>query len=104
MIIALLLAQTIFYFVVSLAIIVVGILCAVVAYHLIHIAKELEVLSQNLTDASSDAIEQVNDVIDRLSALPILSYFLRRRAPKNGASRRYEEKGRTHKHIQHEEK
>ncbi|MDO8523248.1 MAG: hypothetical protein Q7S12_03140 [bacterium] len=76
MITALILAQTVFYITVSTAIIAVGIFCAVVAYHLIHITRELEGLSRNLNQASSEAGERINDIIDRLSDLPVLSYFL----------------------------
>ncbi len=70
-------AETVFYLTVSAAIIVVGVLCAIVAYHLIRITRELEELSRNLKSASSAAGERINDIIDRLSDLPILSYFLK---------------------------
>ncbi len=71
-------AQTLFYFTVSAAIIAVGVLCAVAAYHLIHITRELEELSHNLNRASSEAGERINDILDRLSDLPVLSYFLKK--------------------------
>ena len=74
-------AEIVFYFTVSVAIIVIGILCSIVTYHLIHIARELEKLSSNLSQASSEAGEKINDIIDRLSDLPIFSYFLRKRSP-----------------------
>jgi len=76
---ALLIGQIIFYFTVSLAIIIVGILFSVVAYYLIRAAKNLDALSKNLHTASKDAIQGINDIIDRLSDLPGLSYFLRKR-------------------------
>jgi len=76
----LILAQIVFYSTVSVAIIVIGALCAIVTYHLIHIAKELEKLSHNLNHASVEASERINDIIDRLSNLPILSYFLKKRS------------------------
>ncbi len=85
---ALILAETVFYFTVSVAIITIGALSAVVTYHLIHIAKELEELSGNLNAASGEAGERINDIIDRLSELPILSYFLKKRSVvRNGKGR-----------------
>lgn len=85
---ALILAQTFFYFTVSFAVIAVGVLCVMVTYHLMRIVRELEELSRNLNHASAEAIERINDVIDRLSELPVLSYFLKKR------SANYERKGR----------
>jgi len=84
----LIVAQIVFYFTVSAAIIVVGILCAMVTYRLVRIARELEELSRNLNHASSEAGERINDVIDKLSDVPILSYFLKKRTMAHG------EKGR----------
>src|SRR5882672_3222002 len=91
---ALIIAQTIFYFTVSAAIIVLGALCAIVAYYLIRITKELEAMSRDWHDASDEARERINDIIDRLSDLPILSYFLRkepRRSHEDGGSREEDE-------------
>ena len=76
---ALVLSQTVFYLVVSAAIIVVGILSAVVAYHLMRIAKELEAISQNFREMSDEAQERIRDIIERLAGLPILSFLLRNR-------------------------
>lgn len=75
---ALIFAQTVFYLTVSVAIIVIGVLGVVVMYHLIRITRELEELSRNLKNASSEAGERINDIIDRLSDLPVLSYFLKK--------------------------
>jgi len=75
----LIVSETVFYLTVSLVIIVSGTLFAFVAYHLINIAKELAELSRNLNDAASDAGERINEIIDRLSDLPVLSYFLKER-------------------------
>lgn len=81
-------AQTVFYFTSSLAIMVVGALFAIVAYHLIDAARELKKLSRKLDQASSEAAERIDDIIDRLSDFPVVSYFLKKR-PKVGR-----EKGR----------
>lgn len=71
-------AQTVFYLTVSLAIIVIGILCAVVVFHLIHIVKHLRNISDNLDDATGELKNRVKEVIEQLASLPILSYFLKR--------------------------
>ncbi|HUX35930.1 MAG TPA: hypothetical protein VMV71_02755 [Candidatus Paceibacterota bacterium] len=80
---ALIFSETVFYLTVSVAIIIIGALCAIVAYHLIRITRELEELSGNLNDASSEAGERINEIIDRLSGLPVLSYFLKKRSPEH---------------------
>ncbi len=81
-------AETIFYFTVSFAVITIGISCAIVTRHLIRIAREIEDLSRNLNHASSEAGERINDIIERLSDIPILSYFLRKHsATRNGKGR-----------------
>ncbi len=76
---ALIISQIFFNFTVALTIIFFGILCSVVVYHLIMIVKELEKLSKNINHASAELAERIGDIIDRLSELPILSYFLGKR-------------------------
>ncbi len=78
MIAALILAQTLFYTTVSIAIIVLGVLSVILVKYVIRIAQQLEKLSMNLNDASEDARDRINEIIDRLSELPIFSYFLKR--------------------------
>jgi len=78
--VALVFAETVFYSTVSLAIITIGTFCVIVMYHLIRIVRELEEFSRNLKSASSDAGERINDIIDGISDLPILSYFLKKRS------------------------
>jgi len=78
----LILAKIIFYFAVSAAVIALGVLTAIVAYHLIRITRELENLARNINHVSSEAGEKINDIINKLSALPILSYFLRKKSIK----------------------
>jgi hypothetical protein len=77
--ITLIISQIFFNFTVALAIIVFGVLSSVVVFHLIMIVKELEKLSKNINYASIEVAERINDIIDRLSELPILSYLLKKR-------------------------
>jgi fatty acid desaturase len=94
MINALMLSQIVFYFTVSIAIIAVGILFGIFTYHLIKIAKELQELSHNLNHGSAEAMKKINDIIDRLSDIPILSYFLKKRETTHEGS-----KGRKEHHT-----
>jgi hypothetical protein len=75
---ALIIAQTLYYFLASLVIVVLGVLVTIIAYHLIYITKHLRHISDNLDDTSDELKVRVEEVIERLSSLPILSYFLRR--------------------------
>lgn len=73
---ALIVSQIIFYSVFSLAIVVIGFLMAVIAYRLVKIIKELEIISKNIHDTSDEVRERVKDVLEKLSSLPILSSLL----------------------------
>ncbi len=74
-------AQTLYYFVVSFAIIVLGALFAIITYHLVYVTKHLRHISDNLDDTSDELKKRIEEVVERLSSLPILSYFLRRDKP-----------------------
>jgi hypothetical protein len=75
---ALLLGQILFYFTVSIAVIVLGVFFSIIAYYLMRTARNLEALSKNLHEATDEAVERISEIIERLSDLPILSYFLRK--------------------------
>jgi len=74
---ALIFSQIVFNLVVSIVIIALGILMAIVAYHLIKIAKELEQISHNFHETADEAGERIKEILEKLSNLPILSYFLK---------------------------
>jgi flagellar motor component MotA len=76
-------SQIIFYSVFSLAIIVLGFLMAIIAYHLVNIVKELEAISKELHDASGEAKEKIKDIVEKLSSLPILSFLLNKTKTKD---------------------
>ena len=79
----LVMAQTLFYFVVSAAIIIFAVLFGIATVHLIHIAKQLEKISRHVHDASDEMRKRVKEIIERLSQLPILSYFLKHAASRD---------------------
>ncbi|MDE2001741.1 MAG: hypothetical protein KGI60_04230 [Patescibacteria group bacterium] len=71
-------AQTLFYFTVSLAIIVLGVLCAVIAYYLMKVARNLRRISDNLGDASDDVHVKIEEALENLASIPFLSAFMSR--------------------------
>ena len=84
----LIIAQTIFYLTVSLAIIVLGVLAAMVTYYLIKIAKNVNKISENLDQASDEIKANVKEIIDRLSRLPILSFLLNKENNRTNLSKK----------------
>lgn len=73
----LVLAQIIFYLTVSVAIIVLGVLCAIAAYHLIRTMKHLSNISDTLEGTAKDLKHTIREIIEKLASLPILSYLLK---------------------------
>lgn len=76
---ALILSQTVFYFAVSIVIIIIGVLFSIGTYHLTLIAEDLEAIMRDVHDLSDEAHERIHDIVDRLSEVPVLSFFLKRR-------------------------
>ena len=76
---ALIISQTIFYSIVSLAIIAMAILFSIIAYHLARLSKELEAITSDIRNFTDDTQKRISDIIERLSELPILSFFLKSR-------------------------
>ena len=88
---ALIVAETIFYIVVSLAIIILGVIFGMAIYELVRIAKNLRAISDNLSNISKDASDKLQELIQRLSESPILSFFIKKSPKADGT------KGRNHK-------
>lgn len=81
---ALILAQTVFYAVFSLAIFVLAILLCIVAYYFIGIARHLRKVSAHLDHASEEVREQIEGIIEALEKLPLISYFFKKKARGDG--------------------
>ncbi len=75
---ALIFSQTLFYLVISLAIIVLGVLSSLVVYNLVKITKQLKEISKNFENTSSVVAKQIEEIIDRLATLPFLSFFFKK--------------------------
>lgn len=53
-----------------------------------HIVRELEEFSRNLNHASNKVSEKIKNIVNKISDLPILSYFLKKHPEaRNGKSR-----------------
>ena len=76
-------AQTLFYFVFVAVIIFLGAVFAILAYHLIRLAKELRRISQNVSAVSREAEERVKEIAERFSDLPFLSFLKTKRRGKS---------------------
>ena len=78
-------SQTLFYLTVSFAIIALSILFGLIAYNLMRITKDLSKISNNFSEASDDLREKLEEVLEevleQLYEIPVLSSFLRKRAP-----------------------
>lgn len=85
---ALIFSEIVFNLTVSLAVMVVGGLLAVIAYHLVSMASELKELSRTLNNASAEALERIGEVVNRFSELPVLSSFLGKRQPRQSTKGR----------------
>lgn len=74
---ALIIAQTVFYSVASLAVIVLGVALAFIVFHLVSLVKNLHKISDDLKEVSEETKEKILEIIEKLSNLPILSFFLK---------------------------
>lgn len=71
-------SQILFNLIASIAIIVLGVLFAIATYHLIYIMKHLQNISDNLDNVTDEFKMRVEDIIEKLSSLPIFSFFLKK--------------------------
>jgi hypothetical protein len=75
---ALIFSQTLFYLVISIAIIVLGVLSSLVVFNLVKITRQLENISRNFQSTSSTITKQIEDIIDQLATLPFLNFFFKK--------------------------
>ena len=71
----LIIAQTAFYAVFSLAILTLSILLAAALYYLLGIAKHLRKITENADAVSGEAREKLQELLDALTRLPIISFL-----------------------------
>lgn len=73
-------SEIVFYFTVSIAIILTSVLWVVIIYDLLRITRELKKVFHNINIVSNEVGEQILEALNKLSNLPILSYFLKKRS------------------------
>lgn len=76
-------SQIVFYFTVSLAIIIVAALFGIFIYLLIETAKEIRKVFKNINIVSNEIGEQTKNIINIVSNLPIFSYFFKKDKKRN---------------------
>ncbi len=84
---ALIVSQTVFYFVASFAIVMIGAILCVIAYYAVQIGKRLAKISENVEKSSDEVRENIREFFERISEIPFLSLFM-----KKGRSKKHTEK------------
>lgn len=82
----LLLSQIIFNFVVSLAILALGIALGIAAYRLARIAKNLHTLSEGVVEFSKETEDRIRDILDNLEDVPIFSFLFKKKKKRSQRS------------------
>lgn len=75
---AFIISQTVFYFVASFAIIVIGAILCVIAYYAVQIGRRLKRISENVEKSSAEVRENINELFDKLSGIPFISSFFKK--------------------------
>jgi len=73
----LILAQTVFYAVFSLAILIFTIALGIVAYYLIIISRHLRKIAENLDGTSEEIKEYLHELLGSISKLPLISLLFK---------------------------
>ncbi|OGZ54719.1 MAG: hypothetical protein A3B25_01525 [Candidatus Ryanbacteria bacterium RIFCSPLOWO2_01_FULL_48_26] len=74
----LMLSQTLFYFVTSFAIIVLGAILCVIAYYVVQIGRRIHKISENVEKSSAEVRENIAELFDKLSEIPFISSFFKK--------------------------
>ena len=68
-------SQTLFYFVSSIVIIVVGVLLTMAIYHVLNIVKSADALSKKIGAASDEIKNLAIYLIEKIASIPVISSF-----------------------------
>ena len=82
-------SQTLYYLTVSFAILALSVLLGLIAYNLMKITRDLSRIANNFSEASDDLRDKLEEVLEQLYEIPVLSSFLRKRT-----SAKHSKKGR----------
>lgn len=80
-------SQILFYFSVSIAVIILGLMMGVVVYRVIKIAKSLQKISENIENASDDLGDRLENILNNLATMPILSFFFKNKNRRRAKSK-----------------
>jgi len=83
-------SQTVFYFVASFAIVMIGAILCVIAYYAVQIGKRLKKISENVEKSSDEVRENIREFFERLSEIPFLSLFMKKGRSKKNTEKRSE--------------
>ena len=72
---AFIIAQTLFYFVASFAIIVIGLIFCAITYYTVQIGKRLRKISENVEQSSAEVRENIREFFERLADISFASLF-----------------------------
>jgi hypothetical protein len=75
---ALIISQIVFYSVFSLTIIAFFVLMVSAGYRIVRILKVLEQIATDVHDLSDEAKARIKDISEKLSLLPIISFFVKK--------------------------
>lgn len=70
-------SQTVFYAAFSFIVILIGLLLITAIYYLVKITRHVNKISENLEHASDEVKKNVEEIIENLSKLPLISRFLK---------------------------
>lgn len=74
----LMLSQTLFYFVASFSIIVLGVILCVIVYYVVEIGGRIRKISENVEKSSAEVRENITELFDKLSEIPFVSSFFKK--------------------------
>jgi len=87
---ALAISQIVFYWVFSLTIIILLSFRIIIMYRLVKILKTLQAIAGDIRDVSDEAKERIKEISEKLSLLPIFSFFMKKEKEKGSSKRKVE--------------
>jgi len=96
----LVLAQTIFYFTASFAIIATTIYISIIAFYLIGLTRAINRIVNEIGDMSEDLHERLDQILEILAFFPIISFFAKRVMDKMKAQKNKVKKSKKYPHLQ----
>jgi len=77
-------AQTTFYLTFSLAVVILAAFLIALGYYIVRFVRCLQKISENLENASGEIRDNIIEMFDRFSEMPILSMFVKKHRSEKG--------------------